>query len=139
MESCTYEDQSTDLVSTDALQRRTVKKHPTRRVALEMVFDVALASFMVAWAVWARWPVFHAGVSSSTWIQFPLRGEPARARVVLSADAADLLRVMARLLEGMPTVKAFGAPGDWGYETELGQAVIALRQGTCAAEVPQNA
>lgn len=54
-------------------------------------------------------------------------------------DAADLLRVMARLLEGMPTVKAFGAPGDWGYETELGQAVIALRQGTCAAGVTQNA
>lgn len=55
-------------------------------------------------------------------------------------DAADLLRVMARLFEGMPTVKAFGAPGDWGYETELGQAVIALRQGTCAgaAGVTQN-
>jgi hypothetical protein len=111
MESCTYEDQSTDLVSTDALQRRTVKKHPTRRVALEMVFDVALASFMVAWAVWARWPVFHAGVSSSTWIQFPLRGEPARARVVLSADAAEHASVTYNAkVSGAGTASA-GLPG----------------------------
>jgi len=28
-------------------------------------------------------------------------------------DAADLLRVMARLLEGMPTVKEFSASGGW--------------------------
>lgn len=55
-------------------------------------------------------------------------------------DAADLLRVMAHLMEGMPTIKAFGSPGDWGYETELGKAVVALRQGTCAgaADVTHN-
>lgn len=56
-------------------------------------------------------------------------------------DAADLLRAMAHLMEGMPTITAFGSPGDWGYETELGKAVVALRQGTCAgaADVTQNA
>lgn len=47
-------------------------------------------------------------------------------------DAADLLRVLAKIMEGVPTIKAFGAPGDWGYENEIGQAVIALRENTCA-------
>lgn len=47
-------------------------------------------------------------------------------------DAAELLRVMARLMDGQPAIKAFGAVGDWGYETELGQALVQLRQGTCA-------
>lgn len=48
-------------------------------------------------------------------------------------DAADLLRVLANLMNGMAPIKAFGPPGDWGYDTELGKAVVALRAGTCAA------
>lgn len=40
-------------------------------------------------------------------------------------DAADLLRVLARLVEGVPLERAIGAPGDWGYETEIGAAVAA--------------
>lgn len=48
-------------------------------------------------------------------------------------DAADLLRVLANLMEGKVPIKAFGPPGDWGYDTEIGQAVIALRAGTCAS------
>ena len=44
-------------------------------------------------------------------------------------DVAELLRILARVLEGMPIAKAFGAPGDWGYETEIGQGVIALLSG----------
>lgn len=37
-------------------------------------------------------------------------------------DAAELIRVLARLVEGRPIAKAFGAPGDWGYETPVGAA-----------------
>ena len=48
-------------------------------------------------------------------------------------DAADLLRVLASLMEGALPIKAFGPPGDWGYDTEIGKAVLALRDGTCAA------
>lgn len=44
-------------------------------------------------------------------------------------DAADLLRVLANLMEGMTPVKAFGPPGDWGYDTEIGRAIVAMRQG----------
>jgi len=56
----------------------------------------------------------------------------------LLRDAGDLLRVLANLMDGKPPIKAFGPPGDWGYETELGKAVIALRAGTCvgAADRP---
>lgn len=50
----------------------------------------------------------------------------------LLRDAAELLRVLSRLMEGQVPIKAFGPPGDWGYDTELGQAVVALRSGTCA-------
>lgn len=53
----------------------------------------------------------------------------------LLRDAAELLRVLARLMEGALPIKAFGPPGDWGYETEIGKAVIALRAGTCAGAV----
>ena len=38
-------------------------------------------------------------------------------------DAAELIRVLARLVEGRPIAKAFGAPGDWGYETPVGAAL----------------
>lgn len=40
-------------------------------------------------------------------------------------DAADMLRVLANIVEGKPLAKAFGAPGDWGYETAIGQALAA--------------
>lgn len=38
-------------------------------------------------------------------------------------DAADLIRVLAHVIEGKLIAKAFGAPGDWGYETPLGAAL----------------
>ena len=38
-------------------------------------------------------------------------------------DAADLLRVLAHVVNGKPLEKAFGCPGDWGYETEIGAAI----------------
>ncbi len=36
---------------------------------------------------------------------------------------AELIAVLARLLEGKDVHKAFGAPGDWGYGTEIGKAI----------------
>lgn len=38
-------------------------------------------------------------------------------------DAAELICVLARVAEGKPMAKAFGAPGDWGYETPIGEAL----------------
>ena len=38
-------------------------------------------------------------------------------------DAAELIRVLARQVEGKPIDKAFGAPSDWGYETPIGAAL----------------
>ena len=40
-------------------------------------------------------------------------------------DAVTLLRVLANVVDGMPLSKAFGAPGDWGYETKIGKALAA--------------
>lgn len=38
-------------------------------------------------------------------------------------DHAELLRVLARVIEGKPLAKSFGAPGDWGYGTPIGDAL----------------
>lgn len=38
-------------------------------------------------------------------------------------DAADLIRVLSCVAEGKSMAKAFGAPGDWGYETPIGAAL----------------
>ena len=42
-------------------------------------------------------------------------------------DAAEVCRVMARVLLGDNIERAFGAIGDWGYETAIGKA-LAERQ-----------
>lgn len=47
-------------------------------------------------------------------------------------DASELLRVLARLLEGRDVYSAFGAPGDWGYGTRVGDALSVLYR----AELP---
>jgi uncharacterized protein len=41
----------------------------------------------------------------------------------LLRDAADLLRVLSHLVVGKTADKAFGPPGDWGYDTPIGQAL----------------
>ncbi len=41
----------------------------------------------------------------------------------LTKDVAELARVLARVLEGKPALRAFGAPGDWGYGTPMGKAL----------------
>ena len=43
-------------------------------------------------------------------------------------DDAELLRVLARLIEGKSLVQAFGAPGDWGYSHPIGKALAAVPQ-----------
>lgn len=43
----------------------------------------------------------------------------------LLCDSYELIAVLARILEGRPVYKAFGAPGDWGHSTGIGQALSA--------------
>lgn len=38
-------------------------------------------------------------------------------------DDAELLRCLARILSGLSVKDAFGAPGDWGYGTPIGDAL----------------
>lgn len=49
--------------------------------------------------------------------------DPAHFTADLINDTAELVRVLARVVEGKPTERAFGAPGDWGYETPIGRAL----------------
>lgn len=51
-----------------------------------------------------------------------LAQEPRRE---LDSDNAELITVLARVLEGKPIERAFGAPGDWGYNTAIGAALAA--------------
>jgi len=44
-------------------------------------------------------------------------------------DEAELLNCLARILEGKEIRKAFGAPGDWGYGTPIGDALMAAYSG----------
>jgi hypothetical protein len=41
-------------------------------------------------------------------------------------EASELVLVLARLLTGKTVHEAFGAPGDWGYETTIGQSLYQL-------------
>lgn len=40
-------------------------------------------------------------------------------------DEAELLRVLARILEGKSVDQAFGSVGDWGYSHPVGKALAA--------------
>lgn len=40
-------------------------------------------------------------------------------------DAEECITVLCRLLNGKPIERAFGAPGDWGYGTPIGDALAA--------------
>lgn len=39
------------------------------------------------------------------------------------ADNAELLVVLARVIEGKSISRAFGSPGDWGYTEPIGRAL----------------
>lgn len=40
-------------------------------------------------------------------------------------DAIECVVVLARVVEGKGIAKSFGAPGDWGYGTPIGDALAA--------------
>lgn len=39
------------------------------------------------------------------------------------AEDGELLLVLARVIEGKSVQRAFGSPGDWGYNTPIGRAL----------------
>ena len=45
--------------------------------------------------------------------------------VVEPRDVEEVINVLARIVEGKPMARAFGAPGDWGYGTAIGKALAA--------------
>lgn len=53
-----------------------------------------------------------------------------------SRDNAELINVLARLIEGNSVHKSFGAPGDWGYGTEIGDALAAFYKTPKPATAP---
>lgn len=52
------------------------------------------------------------------------------------ADHADLLKVLAHIVEGMPVSRAFGSPGDWGYNTPVGRALAAPEEKLPEVKLP---
>jgi hypothetical protein len=52
--------------------------------------------------------------------------EMDQADVQALREASELARVLANILAGKSIYKAFGAPGDWGYQTPLGAALAAF-------------
>lgn len=44
-------------------------------------------------------------------------------------EAQELVMVLARLVEGKTIHDAFGAPGDWGYQTHIGDALYRYYRG----------
>lgn len=40
-------------------------------------------------------------------------------------DAPDMILILQKVLEGKNVLRAFGAPGDWGYGTPMGKGVMA--------------
>lgn len=49
--------------------------------------------------------------------------EPGEPQYEDIKDAAELVRALARVVEGQSIERAFGAPGDWGYDTPVGDAL----------------
>jgi hypothetical protein len=43
-------------------------------------------------------------------------------------QSAELVRVLARIIEGKSIHEAFGSPGDFGYETPIGSALYRYYQ-----------
>lgn len=43
----------------------------------------------------------------------------------MDSTTEGLIRVLGSVIEGIPVEQAFGAPGSWGYETAIGDALLA--------------
>jgi len=59
-----------------------------------------------------------------------VREMKAKVDVIMDADVPeveavrdDLLGVLAHIVDGKPIDRAFGSPGDWGYQTAIGAAL----------------
>lgn len=46
----------------------------------------------------------------------------------LDTHTESLIRALGSIIEGVPLDRALGAPGDWGYGTPIGDALLALIQ-----------
>lgn len=55
--------------------------------------------------------------------QREIAGEDGEDWAADRADAKDLMRALVRILCGESLRAAFGAPGDWGYSSQIGQAL----------------
>lgn len=50
-------------------------------------------------------------------------------------DEAELIRTLARVVDGKDLWRAFGSPGDWGYNAPVGKGLaLALRRAQAAAQ-----
>lgn len=47
----------------------------------------------------------------------------------LADEDGELLICLARIVEGKPVERAFGSPGDWGYNHPIGRALAAKTDG----------
>lgn len=61
---------------------------------------------------------------ASTYGPFDQEGNPTSSA---TRDTGQLLLVLARIVEGKTLNKAFGAPGDWGYENPIGKALAKVK------------
>lgn len=59
-------------------------------------------------------------------LAYAVRFKAAELDTPEHADHAELIRVLARIVEGKTIDRAFGAPGDWGYGTDIGDALFAM-------------
>lgn len=60
-------------------------------------------------------------------------------KALVLRNGTTLIRVLANVAAGKPLLKAMGAPGDWGYDTPLGQALLAaLRESDLHASAPSS-
>lgn len=46
----------------------------------------------------------------------------------MDTRTAALIRALGSVIEGTDPIKAMGAPGDWGYGTPIGEALLELLQ-----------
>lgn len=44
----------------------------------------------------------------------------------MDAHTASLIRILGSVIEGVDPIRAMGAPGDWGYGTPIGDALLEI-------------
>ena len=65
----------------------------------------------------------NASIMSANLREMADKIQAQKPRRETDMDAAELIRVLARVVEGKPLAKAFGPPGDWGYSNPIGKAI----------------